>query len=135
MARIRGKKKEEVDDSNVAVLDAEEEQDQEVAKPKFTLLSPGLRKKLKPFTTLDDLEPAVLGKRGRVKTPGEAAYYLLRQRNGFDLMKTYKNGKGTARKLVMPYKTILDNAKCRKNKRVVKELQMLGIPVIDRLMD
>lgn len=75
------------------------------------------------------LEAPIYDKKGRISKPGAPKYYLNMTRTGFDLIKIYRNGKGVSRRLVFPYKTILDTQKCRKNRVAVESLKKSGLPV------
>jgi hypothetical protein len=87
--------------------------------------------RFKPFQgDTKKLAPAELDKRGRVKKGGAPEYYLKMTRTGHDLMKVYRNGKGVARRLVYPLKTILETKKCRNNRVFIANLKKAGLPVI-----
>lgn len=81
---------------------AEDTTDPVVAAEKKTLIIGGLT--VKPYTVDEDLPEPVMGKRGRVKKPGEPRFTISRRGEVVEFVAVYRNGKGVARRLVKALK-------------------------------
>jgi len=112
-------------DSGVVMVEYKDEKNEpENSKEERTVL------KFKPFNgDTKKLSPPIFDKKGRIKNSGEPEFFLRQTRTGYDLIKIYRNGKGIARRLVHPFKTVLQNQKCLKNRKTVESMKAAGIPV------
>lgn len=92
------------------------------------------KSKFLPYTGKDDLPPAVIDKRGRVKKAGEPRYFLNgNSSSGYKLIRVYRNGKGIGRSLVRVLKTSgrtasVNKARYAKDRAFLDELRKAGIP-------